>query len=102
VTPASRNVWLEVVAFGLFLASLVLFLVAGYQTAMFIVIGLLPGRQPIVVHGVTLGRNEALVAALSTGIPGASLIAAAWSLRLLLVEDGKADERTCRALPPLA
>jgi hypothetical protein len=92
VTPASRNVWLEAAAFGLFLISLPAFLVAGYCTAMYIVNGLLPHAQPIVLHGVTFGRSEALVTALSTSIPGASLIAAAWGLRLLLVEEGEAEE----------
>jgi hypothetical protein len=87
VTPASRNVWLEVTAFGLFLFSLVLFLVAGYYTAMFIINGLLPNQPPIIIHGVTLGPHEALVAALSTSVPGAALIAGIWGLRSLLVEE---------------
>ncbi|HEX4959642.1 MAG TPA: hypothetical protein VF173_02300 [Thermoanaerobaculia bacterium] len=87
MTPAGRNVWLEITAVGLFLISLVLFLVAGYYAAMFIVIGLLPSEQPVVVHGVTLDRNTALVAVLATGVPGAALIAAAWGLRSLLVEE---------------
>jgi hypothetical protein len=87
VTPAGRNVWLEVTAFGLFLFSLVLFLVAGYYTAMFIINGLLPNTSPITIRGVALGRHEALVAVLSTSVPGVALIAAIWGLRSLLVEE---------------
>ncbi len=91
MTPASRNLWLEIVAFGLILISLFLFLVAGYYTAMFIVNGLLPDEPPLVFRGVVFGRREALVAALSTGLPGAALVAAAWGLRALLVDEGKAQ-----------
>jgi hypothetical protein len=89
VTPASRNVWLELTAFGLFLLSLVLFLAAEYATAMFIVHSLLPNEKPIEMHGVIFTRHEALVGALSTSLPGIALIAAAWGLRSLLAEEGE-------------
>ena len=87
MTPASCNLWLEVVAFGLVLISLFLFLVAGYYTAMFVINGLLPNSVPLEIRGVDFGRREALAAALSTGLPGAVLVAAAWMLRSLLVAE---------------
>lgn len=87
MTPASRNLWLEIVAFGLVLISLFLFVVAGYFTAMFMINGLLPNSVPLEIRGVVLGRREALVSALSTSLPGAVLVATAWALRLLLVAE---------------
>jgi hypothetical protein len=92
MTPASRNVWLELTALGLFLASLVLFLVASYFAGMMVVTNLLPGKLQLKAKGVVVGRNEALVAVLSMAVPGGALIGTACGLRFLLVEEEEPEE----------
>jgi hypothetical protein len=92
VTPANRNLWLEVAALGLFLVGLVPLLISGLYTGLGLVQHLLPGELAIKVKGAVVSDNDLLVIVLSTGVPGATLIAAAWGLRSLLVEEGERQE----------
>jgi hypothetical protein len=92
MTPASRNVWLEITALGLFLLSLVPFLVAGYFAAMMVVTSLLPGKLQMKAKGMVVGRNEALVPVFSMVVLGGALIGTACGLRFLLVEEEEPEE----------
>lgn len=89
--PSSRNLGLELVALGLFLASLVLFLWAGLSVFLFLFGRALPNEPPPQAHGVILGNAEAWAGALSLILPAAFLIAIAWGLRSLVVEEGEPD-----------
>lgn len=90
--PASRNVWLEVLALGLFLASLILFLVGSYFVGMLVVNGLLPEKLQLKAKGVVVGRNEILVPIFSMAVPGGVLIGTACGLRFLLVKEEETEE----------
>ena len=92
MTPASRNVWLEITALGLFLLSLVPLLVASYFAAMLAVTNLLPGKLQMKAKGVVVGRNEALIPVFSTAVLGGALIGTACGLRFLLVEEEETEE----------
>lgn len=93
MTPASRNLWIELAACGAFLIGLIFFLVAGYYTAMFTIHGMLPNEPPIQVGKAVFGRRDLLVAVLSASVPGAAAVAAAWGLlRSLLAEEESGDE----------
>jgi uncharacterized membrane protein len=91
VNPASRNLWLELVAIALLLVSLLLFLVAGYHLTMFVVHGLLPNEPPLKYAGTILGFREFLAGALATIVPAMALIATAWGLRSLLIDEREPD-----------
>jgi membrane protein DedA with SNARE-associated domain len=92
MTPASRNVWLEITALGLFLLSLVPFLVASYFAAMLVVTTLVPGKLQMKAKGVAVGRNEALIPVTSMAVLGGALIGTACRLRFLLVDEEEPQE----------
>jgi uncharacterized membrane protein len=91
VKPASRNLFLELAALGLFLVSLVPLLMAGLFTSLFVINGLLPNEPPIQTQGIVVGRYEAWAGALSMIVPAVALIAAAWGLRSLAVDEEGQD-----------
>jgi hypothetical protein len=84
---SSRNLWIELTALGLVLASLLCFVLAFYYISFFTVNEMLPNQPPLQGYGLIMGFNEVVEAALSFVIPGAVLVGAAWSLRSLHVED---------------
>lgn len=90
--PSSRNLGLELAALGLFLLSLLLFLTAGISTSLFLVSRQLPTEPQPRVPDVLLGSSEAWAGALAMIIPALALIAIAWGLRFLLIEEGEQDE----------
>jgi hypothetical protein len=92
MTPASRRLWVELTALGLFLISLPCFLLAGIATANFIIHKMLPNEPPLQSHGLILGWKELLVGALSMIVPGTVLVAAGWGLRSLLAEEDGPEE----------
>jgi hypothetical protein len=92
VKISSRNLWIEITALGLVLASLLCFLLAFYCVTIFTVNEMLPNEPPLQSRGWVLGLNETVGSALSFGIPGVILVGAAWSLRSLLAEKDGAEE----------
>jgi hypothetical protein len=87
MTPARRNLWLELAAIGLVLCSLLPIVSAGYYIAVSAMFILLPGEAPIVVDGSIQGVRELTGVALITMIFAATLIAIACVLSALVVEE---------------
>lgn len=86
--PVSRNLLLELAAIGLFLLSLVLVLLGLSSPAVYVGTILLDGKPPTTEDGLSLGVEEALAASVVFLIPSIGVIAMAWGMRSLMVNEG--------------
>jgi hypothetical protein len=85
VTSGSRDLWIELTALGLGLLSLLAFVVAIYVIGHEIVADLL--GTSLTVGTEPLSWREKLALRLTGLVPGISLAAIAWGLRVLLRDD---------------